>query len=146
MTALRTIIPIAAACAALLCLKLYSAGKELVRLRDSRPRIATIDFYGLQHVRVSQLRAELGLHVGDAAPVRLDEADLFTRLARPLFGVKTKESLEPKLREIPAVRDAASPAFREAILTSVLSSWEYRKTILPWHVPHSTVRLFFRKR
>lgn len=111
MTALRTVILVAAACAGVLCFKVYSAGRELVTFRDARPRIATIDFYGLQHVTASQLRTKLGLQVGDTAPlVLLYQPDLFTRLARSLLGVRTAQGLESKLREIPGVRDAAIAA------------------------------------
>jgi hypothetical protein len=111
MTALRTIILVAAACGAVLCFKVYSAGRELVTFRDARPRIATIDFYGLQHVTVSQLKMKLSLQVGDTAPlVLLYQPDLFTRLARFLLGVKTTQALESKLRGIPGVRDAAIAA------------------------------------
>jgi hypothetical protein len=108
MTALRTIILVAAACVAVLCFKVYSAGRELVTFRDARPRIATIDFYGLQHVTVSQLKAKLRLQVGNTAPVVFQyQPDLFTRLAGFLLGINTSQALESKLHEIPGVRDAA---------------------------------------
>jgi hypothetical protein len=105
---LRPTVVIVIAAAGVLAFTLVSAAHEWSAMRAGAGRIETIDYYGLQHITASQLKNVLGLRDGDAAPVNfLGNPNLFMRVARPLSGVATMQSLESKLRAIPGIRDAS---------------------------------------
>jgi hypothetical protein len=103
----RILIVIAVVAAGVLTFRLLSDRQGWIELRDSEPRIATIDYYGLHDVPVSAIEAKLRLRVGDAAPVPLGHPDVVMRLARVLSGVASKDSIESRLRQIPGVRNAS---------------------------------------
>jgi len=103
----RILIVIAIIAIGALTFRLFSDRRGWIEFRDSEPRIATIDYYGLHEVLVSTIEAKLQIRVGDAAPVPPGNPDAVMRLARVLSGVDSKDSVESELKEIPGVRDAS---------------------------------------
>ena len=73
-----------------------SARSDWIALCRTSPRIATIDYYGLDHITAAQLRAKLKLKEGDVM-----------RIARPLAGVESRQSVEARLLQIPGVLAAS---------------------------------------